>query len=238
MELGKDMYEYLTNFADDKDILNMLSVNKKFRDEKFFERVMIRRYPNMINFKRDNDSWKSFFIKTIYYVSKLKEEYGIDSRFIKINPIYFYKSHKKYAGGNIYSAALRAAQENLTVNTNDMMKFVQLMITKGGDHNVGLNIAIQRDRLDVAKELLEKGAIADLATRAAVRGNNIKGLKFIFDETGNLHKNEALLSAASSGKLDLLKFIIESGATDFRRAYENAKSYDNKEILEYLRRFL
>ena len=36
MSLPNDVYGYLTNFADDKDILNMLSVNKKFNDDVFF----------------------------------------------------------------------------------------------------------------------------------------------------------------------------------------------------------
>ena len=39
MNLTKDTYEYLLNFAEDRDIINMLSVNKKFRDEEFFERI-------------------------------------------------------------------------------------------------------------------------------------------------------------------------------------------------------
>lgn len=34
MEIPKDLYDYLTNFADDKTILQMISVNKKYNDRK------------------------------------------------------------------------------------------------------------------------------------------------------------------------------------------------------------
>jgi hypothetical protein len=37
MNLTKDTYEYLVGFADDRDIINMLSVNKKFNDGEFFK---------------------------------------------------------------------------------------------------------------------------------------------------------------------------------------------------------
>ena len=76
MELTKDVYEYLTNFADDKTILNMLSVNKKFNDEEFFKRVMLRKYPFLLKFKGEG-SYKEFFIRMIYYIAKLKENYDI-----------------------------------------------------------------------------------------------------------------------------------------------------------------
>ena len=34
-----NIYEYITNFADDRTILTMLSVNKNFRDENLFRRI-------------------------------------------------------------------------------------------------------------------------------------------------------------------------------------------------------
>jgi hypothetical protein len=77
MNLTKDTYEYILNFATDRDIINMLSSNRKFRDEKLFERVMKKKYPLIIRFKDENISWINFFIQTVYYLSKLKEEYDL-----------------------------------------------------------------------------------------------------------------------------------------------------------------
>ena len=59
MELNKDTYLYLAQFADDRTILNMLSVNKKFNDPEFFRQVMTRKYTLLIKYKGDED-WKSY----------------------------------------------------------------------------------------------------------------------------------------------------------------------------------
>lgn len=77
MNLTKDTYEYILNFATDRDIINMLSSNKKFRNEELFERVMRKRYPLVVRFKEKDMSWKEFFIQTVYYLSKLEENYNL-----------------------------------------------------------------------------------------------------------------------------------------------------------------
>ena len=77
MNLTKDTYEYLLNFADDRDIINMLSVNKKFNDEKLFEKIMRKKYPELIREKKKGESWKSLFVRMVYYMSLLQEKYGI-----------------------------------------------------------------------------------------------------------------------------------------------------------------
>ena len=68
MKLTKDTYLYLTNFLGDGDVINMLSVNKKFRSEKNFEIVMRKRYPLLI---KTSSKFKNQYIKTAYYISYL-----------------------------------------------------------------------------------------------------------------------------------------------------------------------
>ena len=55
--LDKDTYEYLTNFADDRTILNMLAVNRKYNDDNFFRRVLQRKYPTLLDFKKKNETY-------------------------------------------------------------------------------------------------------------------------------------------------------------------------------------
>ncbi len=90
MILSKDIYEYLLNFVDDRDVINMLSVNKKFCNEVLFERELRRRYPLLARFKKEK-SWRDFYISTIYYLEKLK---NLDIPYMKIydfNPESIYK---------------------------------------------------------------------------------------------------------------------------------------------------
>ncbi len=90
MILSKDIYEYLLNFVDDKDVINMLLVNKKFCNEELFERELRRRYPLLTRFKKEK-SWRDFYISTIYHLEKLK---SLDIPYVKIydfNPENIYK---------------------------------------------------------------------------------------------------------------------------------------------------
>lgn len=71
------MYEYLLDFVDDETALNLLSVNKKFRNEKLFEKIMKKRYPLLKKYKKDSESWKFFFIEMTTKIENMKKEYDI-----------------------------------------------------------------------------------------------------------------------------------------------------------------
>jgi hypothetical protein len=75
MKVPKDIYEYIGSFAADRDILQMLSVNKKFNDPEFFKRAIEKRYPFLLKYKADEISWRQFYVSMIYYVSKMKETF-------------------------------------------------------------------------------------------------------------------------------------------------------------------
>ena len=76
MELSHDMYEYLANFADDRTILNMLSVNRTYNNPILFQRIFHRKYPFLSKYKTTDESWKDFYVSMIYYIEKLKEDYA------------------------------------------------------------------------------------------------------------------------------------------------------------------
>ena len=177
MELTKDAYEYLSNFADDKDVLNMLSVNKKFRDEEFFERIMKRRYPLLLRFKPSSESYKSFFIEMVYYISKLQEDFGIPYiPFWKFNPKWFYYSHIKNPEYFLDGAASEAAEAGrldlvrmlidrgakeislISAARGGNLDIVKLATGRGSELNHALYEAAEYGYLDIVKFLIEKGS--------------------------------------------------------------------------------
>ena len=95
MNLTRDAYEYILNFANDTTILNMLSVNKKFRDEKLFEQIMNRRYPDLIKYKKENETFINLYIRMIYFIAKLKEDFGISFESKFGNPETFHKLYNR-----------------------------------------------------------------------------------------------------------------------------------------------
>lgn len=181
MELTKDTYEYLLNFADDKDVLNMLSVNKKFRDEKLFERIMKRRYPLLLNFKPSDQSCKSFFIEMVYYISKLQEDFGIPYiPFWTFSPEKFYYSYidaPEYFLDGAASVAAEAGRLDLVKMFIDKgakeislisaarggnLDIVKLAKGRGAELNGALYEAAERGYLDIVKFMIEKGGATDI----------------------------------------------------------------------------
>ena len=74
----KDIYLKLTDYEDDKTIVSMLSVNKKFNDPEFFKAIFSKRYPQLVKYKTDDKDWKQFYLEMIYYISKLNEDFRYD----------------------------------------------------------------------------------------------------------------------------------------------------------------
>jgi Ankyrin repeats (3 copies) len=165
MNIPKDVYEYLTNFADDKTILNMLSVNKTFSDEKFFQRVLQRKYPLLIEFK--NGTWKQFYLRMSYYIAKLEEEFEIPYIPTKgYNPKEFYEEYKNRK--DIFNSAMRYAAYGGNI------KIVKLMIEKGAtDFDTAMKYAAQGGHMDIVKLMIEKGAddFTQAMKSAAKRGH-------------------------------------------------------------------
>ena len=122
MKLTKDTYLYLAQFADDKTILNMLSVNKKFNDLKFFQQIMEKKYPLLIKYKQENQNWKKFYISMVYCISKIEEEHGISYYSVDgYNPKKHCNRNKQQILDNIMSNAAGGGQKDI----------VNLMIEKG-----------------------------------------------------------------------------------------------------------
>ena len=71
MNVNKDLYEYILNFVDDKDAINMLSVNKKFSEDVYIERFMEKRYPGLHKFKEEKETYRRFFIRMSKHISEI-----------------------------------------------------------------------------------------------------------------------------------------------------------------------
>ena len=152
--LPKDVYEYLTNFADDKTILNMLMVNKKFQDDSFFHRVLLRKYPYLLEFK-GSMTYKQLYTQMVHYISLLEEKHDIPYIPAKgYNPRTMYKG---WIGSYSYGLALRWAaksgNKNLVINIYN--KIPSFMITQGDLVNA-LEVTVGGGHRDIIEFLLSK----------------------------------------------------------------------------------
>ena len=130
--LNKDLYEYLCYFVDDKTIINLLSVNRKYNE--CYEIIVRRKYTYLVKFKKDTESWKNFFVKQIFCILKLEENYGIPYFPTETyNPCEFYFSRpddKRWNRIDAYEYALKEA-----VKTNiSLLKQVTEKFEEDFDH--------------------------------------------------------------------------------------------------------
>ena len=149
--LTKDTYEHILNFADDREIIIMLSLNKKFNDEKLFERVMKTRYPLLIRYKKENETWKELYVRMVFYISKLKELFSIP--YINVpgyNPETFYR---KYKNGNAYFVQKKAL-EKAAEGDFRTTKYLALKMAKG-DLTYPYSIAKAKRQTEIMNYLLQ-----------------------------------------------------------------------------------
>lgn len=73
--MNKDIYLMLATYLDDKSVVNMLSVNKKFNDPRFFQQLFSQRYPQLIKFKTERQDWKQFYLYMVKYIAMLWEKF-------------------------------------------------------------------------------------------------------------------------------------------------------------------
>ena len=149
--LTKDTYEHILNFADDREIIIMLSLNKKFNDEKLFERVMKKRYPFLLRYRKENETWKELYVRMVFYISRLKELFHIP--YINVqdyNPETFYQNYKN---ANLYfvqkMALDKAAEGDLLAIT-----YLATKMAKGDLRNPYFNAKAKGQR-EIMKYLLQ-----------------------------------------------------------------------------------
>ena len=96
----KDVDRKILEKLDDKDLLSILLTNKylnKILDERFWRNRLIQRYPGAISFKKEEkeegaghtQTWKRYYLTTVYYVNKLKREFNYD--YISGDPEFYYQ---------------------------------------------------------------------------------------------------------------------------------------------------
>ena len=209
--LPKDVYLYLMNFADDRTILNMLSVNKKFNQDEFFIEVLKRRYPATIQFKPDNLSWKQYYLEVIACIDKISREFDYKySVNAKKSPKEYYnlmKARSEMYTSNKWEFSLRIASYMGDID------LVNYYLTKVGELYEGEDGAAQGGHLDILKYLisLDKNPIdySSILTSAVVE-NHRHIIDFALANNAGIRPG--FQQALYQGDKELVIYLIERGA--------------------------
>lgn len=241
MEVSSDIYQHIALLSDDRDILNMLSVNKNFNNPEFFKRIIINRYPLLVKYKTPEEDWKYFYLKMIRYIYLAKEEYGfpyIPSQ--NINPEKVYKTLVKEAAGkgdkyddNIWAKGL---SEAVNINRLDLVKDI---VTNGFKYLDNINYknhaiynAAYNGYTDILNYLIDVFQYKNITyiLEAFARLGNINFLKQYLNKYyqnpenyENINYNHIMeASIEGTGNIEIINLMISKGANNYNEVLYTA----------------
>lgn len=211
----------LSEIDNDTKLLELCSLNKYFFyqvcDEIFFQNRLIQKYPQLLLHKQENETWKDFYLKILYYVSKLKEDFDFISESNNGNPIIQYAILKKFKK----IIPERFFELVITYNEIDIIKYVKerYNIIFNIYANIILNIAVRENKYDIVKYLLDEAEVS-----SAGRNNNLKSFEI----------------AAKNGNVDIFKTLYDYLPVNLKNSFNKylfmqyAKVNGHKELYSFL----
>lgn len=239
----------------DKDLLKTCSLNKYFFknvcDDNFFYLKLVRSYPDTLKYWNSvkYKNYKSFYLKMIYYVSKLLEKFKYS-----------------YVGGNPEKQfAIMQKAENIPDQlliegaTQGEIELVKEAIRRGANVHVyselPLRLASREGHLDIVKYLVENfdaniHANNEGALLWASGNGHLDIVKYLVEYTtsmfardavengANANYESALITASYNGHLDVVQYLVEHGAdihVEDDLPLRLANHYGRTKVAEYLR---
>jgi hypothetical protein len=238
----KDVYLLIATMQENKDIIQMLSVNRKYNDTVFFEQILRKKYPHLIKYKKVRESWKQFYVRMVYYLSYLKEEYDIPYvNVASFDPIVIYIYLKRETKGKkvkekkIIASLIIAAEVGETQDKN----LINKLIEKGGNrviYSIFLGIC-KSGNLELFK-FYEKqvedlyAEIEPLITNSVISGNK-NMIDYIANKVGESHDPNKIVVAAMSGALQIGNFAAFKSYDKMLKVPEKEKRQIYNFIFEY-----
>jgi hypothetical protein len=230
--------EVLLKLSDD-ELLKTCTIDKRFWnevcDDNFLRRRLLK-YPGIEKYKQD-ESQKQFFLRVIYYVSKMKEEYEFD-----------------YSKGD-FKKQYNLLKENPDINNlfiesagNGELSLIVHSLNKGVDihaeNDEALILASKYGHLEVVKYLVEKGADIhtqdDYSLRYSSKYGHLEVVKYLVEKGADIHTGHdfALRYASENGHIEVVKYLVENGAdihtgNDLALIYASRKGH--LEVVKYLK---
>ena len=209
----KDVDREILKHVDDKELVQACSTDRKTWNEVCDDNFLKRRlskYPGIEKYKRENESWKQFFLRFIYYTSKMREDHQFEYTSGNFKEqLYFLEN---YEGNALFLAAVGAGELSL----------VKYVLQKGADIHVyddnALRYAVETNHTNMVKFLIDNGADVhiydDLPLRLASQNGNLEMIKYLVEHGANVHgsHDHALRNAVVNNDFKIVKYLVEHGA--------------------------
>ena len=234
----KDTDREILKHIGDKDLLKICSLNRKtwneVCDDSFLRRRLMR-YPDIEKYKYEKESWKQFFLRAIYYISKMKEDFEFiytDGDFKKQFDLL---TQYNYSDNKLLIEAARKGELSVVKYALEQGAYIH----QGDD--AALQLASANGHYEVVKYLVEHGAnvrgFQDNALQGASENGHLEIVKYLIEHGADVNAIDgyALIVAIGNGHLNVVKNLVENGANvNTRNPLSYATSLGHFEIVKYL----
>ena len=221
---NKDVDLKILNNLEDKDLVNLCSVNRYSRrlcnDEYFWLNRILKKFPylslEMLKQYKKDRRWADYYIKDLRKVAekslirdesileKSSRDGRLDQVMVAINSG---ANPKNYQG--VYALLLAANEGYLDIvkylveNGANISEFKELALTE----------AINNNHLDIVKYLITLGdssqEILDNALYAAINANNLPIVKYLIQQGADIYNNnDFIMSAADKNHDEIVEYLI------------------------------
>ena len=236
----KDVDREILKHVDDNELIQACSTDRKtwndVCDDNFLKR-RLHKYPGLEKYKRENESWKQFFLRFIYYTSKMREDHQFEYSSGNFKKQYDLLEKRKESSNDLLIAAAGEGElplvkhalkhgANIHIFNDTALRYasikrhfeiVKFLIDNGTDIHISdelaLRMASESGNLEMVKYLIERGAEVhasnDYSLRYAVANNDLQMVKYLVQHGANIHKlsNFLLDLARRKGYSDIVKYL-------------------------------
>ena len=226
----KDVDREILRHVDDKELLQTCSINRRMWnevcDDAFLRRRLVSKYSGIEKYKLKDETWKRFFLRFVYYTSKMRDEFEF-----------------QYTGGNFenqYSLLKSYGVHYLLLAAAIIgeLSLVKYAVQKGVIPSyAALETAASYGHLELVKYLVESGVDIHTGEENALALASFHGyldvVKYLVEQGADIHadSNKAFRYAAEAGHLPIIKYLIKHGA-DIHDVDEDLVHHD---VVGYLR---
>ena len=175
----KDIDREILKHVDDKELLQICTLNLKTWNEVCDDNFLRRRlgkYPGIAKYKQYKETWKRFFLRIMYYINKMREDYNFEYVSGDFRNQYQILKFSK----NLNYLLIHASRDG-------ELSLVKHAIKHGADIHTGddysLIVASTGNHIPVIKYLIEHGANVhgrnDEALQRATAKGNFEVVKYL-----------------------------------------------------------
>jgi hypothetical protein len=218
---NKDLDVKIMTELNEKDFKSLCIVNKYTQQLCQSDIIYINRlrknYPHVIQFKPQIMSWKKFYLKALYYILKLKDEYKFD--YVTGNPLIYYnilenapegKAIIWRAGEMGYIDLIQIAYDNEGIYKFDSLKNEIVHHFSGSMSLEFIKETIERDAEELGMDELCCGL------SQAAKKNNFHVFEYLFGISINKNINRLTslcIHAGRSGNMEIIDLMMKNGYT-------------------------